>query len=128
LRERHDEITALGATVVTVGTGDQRYAAAFVREDQIPYLVLVDDDGAAARAASVRTASFVGLFHPRTWGATIQTHRRGFRVHRAGKRVTQMGATFVIGPGDTVRYAHVDRDSTDHAPLDAVIEVLGARR
>jgi peroxiredoxin len=124
LREQHDEITRLGAEVVAVGTGDRRYAEAFVRDERIPYLVLVDDDAAAARAAAVRTSSFVGLFHPRTWRATRETRRRGFRIHRAGARVTQMGATFVIGPGETVRYAHVDADSTDHAPLADVLAAL----
>ncbi len=34
------------------------------------------------------------------------------------------GATFVIGPGDVVRYTHIDRDSTDHAPLDEVLAAL----
>jgi hypothetical protein len=38
--------------------------------------------------------------------------------------VTQLGATFVVGPGDVVAYAHLDRDSTDHAPLDEVLAHL----
>ncbi len=33
--------------------------------------------------------------------------------------MTQLGATFVIGPGEQVRYEHVDDHSADHAPLDA---------
>jgi len=110
--------------VVAVGTGDRGYAAAFVAEEGIPFPVLVDDDGAAARAATVRSASWVGLLHPRTWGASVATWRRGHRVHRAGTRVTQLGATFVVGPGDVVAYAHLDRDSTDHAPLDEVLAHL----
>jgi hypothetical protein len=38
--------------------------------------------------------------------------------------VTQLGATFVVGPGPRVRYAHVDADSTDHAPIDDVLHAL----
>ena len=34
-----------------------------------------------------------------------------------------MGGTWVIGPGDVVRYEHVDENSTDHA---SVRDVLGA--
>ena len=62
--------------------------------------------------------------HPRTWKATARNTKRGYHVHKAGKRVTQLGATFVIGPGDAVRYEHLDADSTDHASVDTVIEVL----
>ena len=127
LGARYDEIKALGADLVAVGTGKERYAAAFVKDEQIPYLVLVDDDARAAQAASVHKSSFIGLFHPKTWGATVETWKRGHRIHKAGARVTQMGATFVLGPGETVRYAHIDSDGTDHASIDDVLDVLRAR-
>jgi peroxiredoxin len=125
LRDHHDEITGLGAEVVAIGTGDRRYCEAFVREEQLPFLVLVDDDAVAAHAASVRTLGWFGLLHPRSWKATRETSKRGYHVHKAGKRVKQIGATFVLGPGDRIRYGHLDADSTDHAPLP---EVLGALR
>jgi peroxiredoxin len=125
LRARYDEIRRLGAEAVAIGTGDVRYAREFAADTGIAFPVFVDDDGRAAQAAAVRISSFIGMLHPRTWAATRETWRRGFRIHRAGKRVTQLGATFVIGPGPALLYEHVDRDSTDHAPLD---EVLAAAR
>ena len=42
----------------------------------------------------------------------------------AGNRVKQIGATFVIGAGDRVRYEHLDADSTDHADIDEVVAAL----
>ena len=125
MREHHDDVRARGAAIVAVGTGDLGYARRFVEDERIPYLALVDDDGRAAAAAAVTTTSWFRLLHPRTWRATRDTHRRGYRVHAPGKRVTQLGATFVLGPGEHVRYTHMDEDSTDHAPLDAVLRVLG---
>jgi peroxiredoxin len=124
LRERHDEITGLGADVVAVGTGDRRYAESFKRDTGIPFLVLVDDDAVAARAASLRTLNWFQLLHPRTWKATRATSKRGHHVHKAGKRVKQIGATFVLGAGDRIRYEHMDADSTDHAQLDEVMAAL----
>ena len=124
MREHDDEITSLGAQVVAIGTDDQRYADAFVREEQIPFLVLVDDDATAARAASLPTLNWFQLLHPRTWKATRETSKRGHHVHKAGARVRQIGATFVIGAGDRVRYEHMDADSTDHAPVEDVLAAL----
>ncbi len=124
MRGRYEEIRGLGAEVVAIGTGDGAYARQFVEDEAIPFPVLVDDDGAAARAAAVRVSSFPGLFHPRTWGPTRETFRRGYRVHKAGSRVTQLGATFVVAPGPKLLYSHVDRDSTDHAPLADVLAAL----
>lgn len=124
MREHYEQIQALGAEVVAIGTGDERYANAFVADEAIPFPVLVDD-GAAAEAASVRSIPFLQLlFDPRSWPGAVRARRAGFRIHRSGRRVTQLGATFVIGPGPRVRYAHVDRHSADHAPLDTVLAHL----
>lgn len=122
MREHYQEIQGLGAEVVAVGTGDERYAQAFVADEEIPFPVLVDDDGAAAQAASVRTIPFLQLlFDPRSWPGAVRARRAGFRIRRSGTRVTQLGATFVVGPGPTVRYEHMDRHSADHAPLETVL-------
>jgi peroxiredoxin len=125
LRDRYPELQGQGIDLVAIGTGDQRYAGAFVRDEKIPYLVLVDDDAKAAHAASVGVASWYRLLHPTTWPATVATWKRGHRVHKAGKRVTQLGATFVLGPGPHVRYSHVDADSTDHASVPDVLAAAG---
>lgn len=127
MRGRYDEIRDRGAELIAIGTGDQGYARAFVEDESIPYPVLVDDRGEAARAAAVRVASWFELLHPRTWAATRETRKRGYRIHRAGKRVKQLGGTFVIGPGPSLLYEHVDADSTDHAPLERVLEALPER-
>jgi peroxiredoxin len=126
LGERYAEFTDAGAQVVAIGTGDERYAAAFVRDEHIPYTVLVDDHSEAADAASVETVSWGKLLHPRTWKATVAAWKNGHKVHKAGKRVKQLGATFVIAPGDTVLYEHFDADSTDHALADQVLAALPA--
>ena len=110
--------------IVAIGTGDRRYAEAFARDERIPFLVLVDDDASAARAASLRSINWFQLVHPRTWKATRETSKRGYHVHKSGRRVRQIGATFVIGRGDRVRYEHLDVDSTDHADIDEVLTAL----
>ncbi len=126
MRDRYTSIRDGGGEVVAVGTGDRRYAAAFVAEERIPFPVLVDDHADAARAATVRRVSFIRLLTDRrSWAGTRRARADGFRVHRAGKRVTQLGATFVLGPGDQVRYAHIDEHSADHASLDEVLAALG---
>jgi peroxiredoxin len=124
LRERYEEITERGAEVVAVGTGDERYAARFVEDEDVPFPVLVDDDARAARAASVKRASPWGLFNPRSFPGARRARRAGHRIHKSGTRVTQLGATFVVGPGEHVRYEHVDTHTADHAPLDEVFAAL----
>ena len=113
--------------MVAVGTGDRRYAAVFAAEEHVPFPVLVDDRAAAASAAAVKRVGMLRLLGDRrSWSGTRRARAAGHRIHRAGKRVTQLGATFVLGPGAEVRYAHVDAHSADHAPIDDVLASLPA--
>jgi len=125
LRGHYDEITRTGAEVVAIGTGDERYAKAFVVDEQVPFPVLVDDSADAANAAAVRKVNVATLLlDPRSLKGARQAHRDGFRIKRSGRRVNQLGATFVLGPGSQVRYAHVDAHTADHAPLADVLAAL----
>ena len=125
MRGSYDEITEAGAEVVAIGTGDARYAQAFVADEQIPFPVLVDDGAEAARAAAVKRVNPAGLvLDPRAFSGARRAYRDGFRIKKSGKRVNQLGATFVVGPGPQVRYAHLDAHTADHAPLDAVLAAL----
>jgi peroxiredoxin len=125
LRGSYDEIQRRGAEVVAVGTGSVRYAAAFVADEDVPFPVLVDDDARAAQAASVRRVGFFRLLTDgRSRPGAKRARAAGHRIHKAGRRVTQLGATFVIGPGQDVRYEHVDDHSADHAPIDEVLAAL----
>ncbi|MCU1460482.1 MAG: hypothetical protein JWO37_557 [Acidimicrobiales bacterium] len=123
MRRSYDDIRSRGAELVAIGTGNLDYARNFMAEEDIPFPVLVDDDGAAARAASLPRVG-VRIMTPRTWRATMATRKRGFHTKKPGKRVDQLGGTFVVGPGDVVHYDHVDRTSADHAPIADVLAAL----
>lgn len=124
MRGSEEEINAKGARIVAIGTGDRRYAQAFIDDEQIPFLVLVDDDGTAADAAELKKGGWMQLAGPATMPGALKAAAAGHRQHRTGKRPRQLGATFVIGPGDVVRYEHIDADVSDHAPVEEILEAL----
>jgi peroxiredoxin len=124
LRRHLDQIHAAGAELIAIGTGDERYARAFVRQEKIPFPVLLDEDGEAAEAASLKIGGARALVGPRTILAATKGYATGHFQHRIGKRPKQLGATFVVGPGDRVRYEHIDRDVADHAPIADVVAAI----
>ena len=126
MRDRYAEIAAQGGEVVAVGTGNPRLARAFVEDDEIPFPVLVDEAAEAANAAAIERVGIAKLFHPSSFAVTRRAWRAGHRIGVPGKRTNQLGATFVIGPGDVLRYEHRDAHTADHAPIGAVVDALRA--
>ncbi len=126
MRSHEDEITAAGARIVAIGTGDRRFAEHFVQESSIGFPVLLDDNGDAARAASVKggMASAVKLASPTVLRRAKEARAAGFRQTGTGKRPLQLGATFVIGPGSKIVYEHLDGDVSDHAPIADVLAAV----
>jgi peroxiredoxin len=126
LREHYDEIQTLGGDVIAIGTGNVMYAAKFTEDEHVPFPVLVDDHSHAAKAAQVKRVNFKTLlFDTRSREGAKAAHASGHRIHWPGKRANQLGATFVIAPGNTVAYDHIDDHTADHAPLDDVLGALG---
>jgi peroxiredoxin len=123
LRDAYPEVQRAGAEVVAIGTGPSM-AGAFVEDYRIPYPVLIDADARAARAATIGRMSFLGMFTPASYPGTIRAWRAGHRIGVSGNRVTQLAASFVIGPGPKLLYEHRNKHGADHPPLDAVLAVL----
>ena len=124
MRDRYPEISDAGAEVVVVGTGNARLARSFVEDEKIPFPVLLDDDASAARAASIRRVPFFKLFDPASYAGTIEAWKNGYRVGIPGRRTNQLGASFVIGPDDELRYEHRDAHPADHAPMEQIFSAL----
>ncbi|MCA1833390.1 MAG: AhpC/TSA family protein [Actinomycetota bacterium] len=127
LRRDEEHIMGLGADIVAVGTGDARYARAFIDDEQFPYLVLLDEDGEAADVASLKRGKAAALVGPKAMRSALSAYAKGHRQKlKLGRRPTQLGATFVIGPGDVVRYQHIDDHVGDHAPLEEIVGALSS--
>ena len=48
----------------------------------------------------------------------------GFRQHRLGKNLFQLGGSFVFGPGNVDRYAYLGKNFGDNAPIHELLAYL----
>lgn len=112
--------------MVAIGTGNADYAKAFIADNDIPYPVLVDDDAQAANIAAVKRGGRGDLIGPKQIIGGAKAFFKGHRQKSRGKRVTQLGATFVVEPGGTLRYEHRAEGAEEHAPLDEVLAAVAA--
>jgi peroxiredoxin len=125
LRDAYPAVQERGGEVLAVGTGNPEFARAFADDYAIPYPLLVDAEGRAARTATIGRMSFLGMFTPASYAGTLRAWRAGHRIGTSGKRVTQLGATFVVGPGPVLRYEHRNTHGADQPPVEAVLSALG---
>jgi peroxiredoxin len=124
LRDAYPEVQGTGGEVVAIGTGNASFARGFVADYRIPYPVLIDADARAAKVMSIVRIPFWKMFHPASYAGTARAWRAGHRIGGAGKRVDQLGSTFVFGPGPELLYEHRDAHSADHAPISEVLAAL----
>ena len=115
MRAHVDEFRRAGAQLAAVGLGDRTYAAAFRDEAGIGFPLLVDEERRAYRAAELKSASLLHLLYRENAVARARAKQGGHRQHKLGKHPLQLGGSFVFGPGDVDRFAHVSRTFGDNA-------------
>jgi AhpC/TSA antioxidant enzyme len=124
LRDQEAKFLARGARLAAIGLGDLEYARAFRRETGITFRLLVDAERQAYRAAELRSAPLFHALRPDNIVAGLRARAAGHRQHRKGPNPFQLGGSFVFGPGDVDRYAHVSQTFGDTAPVSALLAVL----
>ncbi|MGI9641475.1 MAG: peroxiredoxin-like family protein [Acidimicrobiia bacterium] len=124
VRDRYDELLATGAQVTAIGTGGKRYAMAFIEDENVPFPVLLDEEGYAAEIVGTGKIGAVAALRPDAIAAGLGSFMRGNRQKNAGRRPMQLGATIVIGPGDEILYEDYEDYAGDHADIDEVIAAL----
>jgi AhpC/TSA antioxidant enzyme len=124
LRDHEGEFRARGANLAAVGLGDVASAKAFREESRITFPLLVDAERAAYRAAELRSATLGHLLRPANFVARRRARAAGHRQGRTGANPFQLGGSFVFGPGDVERYAHVSETFGDAAPVSRLLAAL----
>jgi alkyl-hydroperoxide reductase/thiol specific antioxidant family protein len=126
LRDREPEFVAAGARLAAVGLGDRTYAQAFREESAIRFPLLVDERREAYRAAGLGMASMLDVAKPSNLLGGLRAFSAGHRVGRIGQDPMQLGGSFVFGPGNVDRFAHVSETFSDNAPVETLLAALRA--
>lgn len=124
MRDSEDEIRRAGATIAAIGLGDRRYAAAFKEETGIAFPLLIDEERRAYRAAGLKVGSVLHVFRSDNFAARRRAKAAGHRQHRLGANPFQLGGSFIFGPGDVDRFAHLSETFGDNASTADILAAL----
>ena len=76
------------------------------------------------RAAGLHRASILHLLRLGNAAARARAKAAGHRQHRTGHNPFQLGGSFVFGPGNVDRFAHLSRTFGDNADPTALLAAL----
>jgi hypothetical protein len=124
LREHEQEFRANGARIAAISLGDAHYARVFREETGITFPLLVDEDREAYRVAGLGSANLLHIFRRDNKAARKRANAAGLRQYGLGKNPFQLGGSFVFGPGDVDRFAHLSETFGDNAPIAALLAAL----
>jgi hypothetical protein len=124
LREHESEIKAHGAALAAIGLGDFNYARIFREETGIAFPLLIDSKREAYRAAELKNANLLHLLRCANSVARKRANAAGHHQHKLGENPFQLGASFVFGPSNVDRFAHVSETFGDNAPVSTVLAAL----
>jgi hypothetical protein len=124
LRANEPSFRDRGAALAAVGLGDRQYARNFREETGIAFPLLVDEKREAYRALDLKSASLLHLLRKDNALARARAKAAGHAQHKLGKNPFQLGGSFVFGPGDVDRFAHLSETFGDNAPIEDLLRAL----
>ena len=124
LREHEHAFQEKRARLAAIGLGDRHYARAFREDTGITFPLLVDEQRAAYRAAGLGSGNLLHILRSDNKAARKLANAAGFRQYGLGKNPFQLGGSFVFGPGNVDRFAHLSETFGDNASIAALLSAL----
>ena len=106
--------------------GGPQTAREFCERQRLPFTCLSDPSRASYRAYGLRRGRLMDLVGPASLAAGLRAAAHGHLVGAPVGDVYQLGGTFVIGAGGTVRYARYPTHAGDHPSASELKQAISA--
>ena len=97
---------------------------AYVRESELRYPLLVDDERTLYTAYDMKRGSWWNIFGLASCWAYLKLLLRGRRLRTPDGDVHQLGGDVLIDPHGTVRLHHVGSGPADRPTISALLEPI----
>ncbi len=110
--------------MAAIGLGNRLYASSFREDTEINFPLFVDEDRLAYQAFDLGSANLAHLLRRDNARARRRAREAGFRQHKLGENVFQLGGALVVAPGDQDLFVHRSETFGDNAPISDLLAVL----
>jgi hypothetical protein len=126
LREHQQAFLDKGASIAAISLGDRIYARIFQEETRIDFPLLIDEQRQAYAIADLRVANLLHVLRKDNFDTRKRASAAGHRQHKLGKNPFQLGGSFIFGPGNIDRFAHISKTFGDNATPETLLAALDA--
>jgi hypothetical protein len=127
LRERQQAFLDRGASLAAISLGDRSYAGIFREETGIAFPLLIDEQRKAYAIATLGVANLLHILRSDNFRGRKRARAAGHRQQQLGKNPFQLGGSFIFGPGNVDRFAHLSKTFGDNATPEALLAALDPR-
>jgi alkyl-hydroperoxide reductase/thiol specific antioxidant family protein len=124
LREHESEFKAKGANIAAIGMGDRNYAKMFREDTGIYFPLLIDEERRAYNVAGLKSANIFHLLRSDNAAARKRAKAGGHNQRKLGENPFQLGGSFVFGPGNLDRFAHLSQTFGDNASTSDLLAAI----
>ena len=124
MREHQQSFRSKNATLAAISLGDARYARLFQEETRIDFPLLIDSDSQTYKLANLGKANLLHLLRSDNFQSRKRAKAAGHHQHKLGRDPFQLGGTFIFGPGNVDRFAHLSQTFGDNASPETLLAAL----
>lgn len=124
MREHQQAFLERSASLAAISLGDRYYANIFQEETGIDFPLLIDEKRQAYAIADLGVANLLHILRQDNSQSRKRAKAGGHRQHKLGKNPFQLGGSFIFGPGNLDRFAHISKTFGDNATPAALLAAL----
>jgi len=124
LREHQQAFREKRAALAAISLGDAHYARVFQQETGIDFPLLIDEHSQTYKIANLKSANILHLLRGDNFESRKRAKAAGHQQHRLGRNPFQLGGTFIFGPGNIDRFAHLSQTFGDNASPATLLAAL----
>jgi AhpC/TSA antioxidant enzyme len=124
LREHQQAFREKHATLAAISLGDANYARIFQQETGVDFPLLIDEHSQTYKLANLKSANIFHLLRGDNFKSRERAKAAGYHQHKLGRDPFQLGGTFIFGPGNVDRFAHLSKTFGDNASPETLLAAL----
>jgi hypothetical protein len=121
LRQHDQQLRDWGVEVCVVTFESDSRAAAYVKETQLKWPLLIDDDRTLYKAYRMERGTWWNIFGPASIWVYLKLLGRGRRLRVPGRDVHQLGGDVLIDPQGVVCVHHIGSGPADRPSISALL-------